>query len=165
MPYNEYMEVLLVNANEFAKIMGFHPDTIRRQIRDGEIKATKKGREWIIDDEFAQMAMQKEIRLKNVEDSAYVIKKRLLVKKNSLLAHLRFSLEQTINQWDSIKEEYGNIYSDEAIDEVEDLLDNLVIGKEKFKGTGVKKTLQDLETLAISLESIERIIKEVEKHP
>jgi len=40
-----------VNANELAKLLGVHAETVRRMIRNGEVKAVKQGREYVIPQE------------------------------------------------------------------------------------------------------------------
>src|SRR5699024_6973261 len=51
-----------VNAKEVGKILGLHPNTIYNGIREGTIPATKKGREWIVSDDWVNSVLSKEKR-------------------------------------------------------------------------------------------------------
>lgn len=55
-----------MNANEVAKVLGMHPDTIRRLIREGEIKAEKKGRSY----DIPKSEVSKFRNIKGIEDIA-----------------------------------------------------------------------------------------------
>jgi len=38
-----------LTTNKAARILGYHPDHLRRLLRDGTIEARKFGRDWLID--------------------------------------------------------------------------------------------------------------------
>jgi len=61
----------LLTVDQFAQMLDMHPRTIRRYIRDNQLKATKVGGEWRIRKEDAEMFMGsklEEIRSEAVED-------------------------------------------------------------------------------------------------
>ena len=47
-------EVRTINAIELARLLNLHPETVRRLIREGEIKAIKDGRSFYIPEEEVQ---------------------------------------------------------------------------------------------------------------
>lgn len=87
-----------MKVKDYAKLMGLHPDSVRRSIRNGDIPAEQYGREWHIDDEFAEAMIQRETRFARVEESAYLIKKRLLVKRSQNIIGLEFTLRKSLEE-------------------------------------------------------------------
>lgn len=60
---NEFFTV-----DQFAEVLDMHPRTVRRYIRDGQLKATKVGGEWRIRKEDATMFMG--VNAKELHDHA-----------------------------------------------------------------------------------------------
>ena len=57
--FENYLDVL-----EASKILGVHPETVKRLIREGKLPATKFGNKWLIDKErlFAFAAVYNRLR-------------------------------------------------------------------------------------------------------
>ena len=70
-----------MEVNDLAKLINLHPESIRRSIRNGEIKAKREGRSWIVEDEEVE-------RLKAKYTNNEVVE-RLLKENESLKAELK----------------------------------------------------------------------------
>lgn len=70
-----------MEVEKLAKLFKLHPDSVRRSIRNGEIKATKEGRSWIVDDDEVERLKAKYINNDVVEE--------LLKENESLKAELK----------------------------------------------------------------------------
>lgn len=71
-----------MEVEKLAKLFKLHPDSVRRSIRNGEIKATKVGRSWIVDDDEVE-------RLKATKYTNNDAVEGLLKENESLKAELK----------------------------------------------------------------------------
>lgn len=79
-----------MNANEVAKMLGMHPNSIRRLIREGKIKAEKKGRSYEIpQSEILQLRDSRDMETlgKAQENAAY-----------QLIANIESEIEAELHQ-------------------------------------------------------------------
>ncbi|MCB5007520.1 helix-turn-helix domain-containing protein [Streptococcus mutans] len=86
-----------MNAKELAVVLGLHPDSIRRLINQGEIKATKQGREWIIGNDEVER-----LRIKYLDE--YKGKQQELENAKHLV------IESLQIQLDSVKRSFAELF-------------------------------------------------------
>lgn len=101
-----------MNAKELAEKMGVHYNTIRKKIDKGELKATKKGRSYEIDDEQAF----KLIREKKYKLSSNEILFSMDIILNFLREEERECFRFFVQGMDKIAEKYND-----AVDQVDEL--------------------------------------------
>lgn len=147
--------MLTMKVMDYARLMGLHPESVRRAIRNGDIPAMQLGREWHIDDEFAEAAIQRETRFARTEESAYLIKRRLQTKRSRSLAELQSKLRMAVEEIETIRD-HARVDNITYIEEEERILHML------YSSGGIASILNKIERLNLSIEEMQEIIEEVE---
>lgn len=83
-----------MNANEVAKLLGMHPNSIRRLIREGKIKAEKKGRSYEIpQSEIAELRNNRDMKElgQAQENAAYQLIANVESEIEAVLHHIQFN--------------------------------------------------------------------------
>lgn len=95
-----------MNAKEVSKILGVHPETVRRMIREGEIEAVKEGRSYIVpDSEVKRLKVARDIHTSEVEKERATMK--LIEEVNSLIESELSALHLKANFLDRNLQDYG----------------------------------------------------------
>ncbi|MGH0951326.1 helix-turn-helix domain-containing protein [Bacillus mycoides] len=129
-----------MNAKEVAKLLGTHPENIRRWIREGKIKANKKGRSFDIPQSEVNILMQSkgyEDLSKAQENAAYQLIADLESEIESELSQIqlysvllqREMKRYGVNEGDYSRENYErrrNIYEENEVSSLRKIVD---IGK------------------------------------
>lgn len=138
-----------MKVKEYAALMGMHPDSVRRSIRNGDIPATQHGREWEIDEGFANSQLKRETRFVNEKESAYLIRKRLVKQRNDLYEHLAIVFAPTTRDMKEIYVKHGGKVSNSFIEEVDKTLN---------AGNGVLDTLEKIKQVKMAIAEIESLV-------
>lgn len=138
-----------MKVKEYAALMGMHPDSVRRSIRHGDIPATQNGREWEINEVFANSQVKRETRFVNEKESAYLIRKRLVKQLNDLYEHLTIVFAATTRDMKEIYLKHGGEASNICIEEVDKTLN---------AGNGVLDTLEKIKQVKTTIAEIESLV-------
>lgn len=145
-----------MKVKEYAKLMGLHPESVRRSIRNGEIPANLHGREWLIDEEYARAMTERETRFAKTEESAYLIKKRLLTQRSRWIIILEFSMREGVKEIEKLRE--LKINKEISFDEHEEQILEVLSSE-----NGVITAIKTIERLTVAIEEMDGIIRNVEK--
>lgn len=165
-----------MDVKKTAEILGMHPESIRRSIREGHIPAKKVGREWIVDDEWINHEIDRRNRVtKRREESAYNVIRELMIDKNMLLGNLFITMQTTIKSWKELEEKHGS-YTDEFLDELEYVLEHnailypentddekLLQMWEEINNNGIKPIIRKLDDIDVSIREVKKFIKYYER--
>lgn len=139
----KYMKV-----KEYAALMGMHPDSVRRSIRNGDIPATQHGREWEIDEGFANSQLKRETRFVDVSQNAYLMREVLLKKRYELYRHLALMIGSTSREVRNVYVKYDDRPQAKFIEEMEYILSG---------GNGLLEILEKIEKNKTAVNEIEYI--------
>ena len=147
-----------MKVREYAKLMGLHPESVRRSIRNGEIPAEHIGREWIINDDFADAMIRRETRFMKAEESAYIIRKRLLVQRSQALMIMEAGMRAGLQEIEKVRSNKLEGKRDfPTFDDEEEHLWNFFNGE-----IGVATYVRRIDELNIAIQKIDEIITAVE---
>lgn len=96
-----------MNARELAKLLKLHPETIRRMIREDEIKAVKKGRSYVIPQSEVNRLLANKIsgdHNQELQKSSYTLINEYKSKIEVELSLLLVACSSLLTQVDSFKE-------------------------------------------------------------
>lgn len=156
-----------VNAKEVAKLLGTHPENIRRWIREGKIKADKKGRSFDIPQSEVNFLMQSksyEDLGKAQENAAYQLIVNLESEIESELSQIQLYadfLQREMKSRDIKLDDYSSenferrrkIYEEEELSSLRKLVD---IGKNIGRLEKLKEDLLEIAKVAEKHNTIEK---------
>ncbi|MFA2751098.1 helix-turn-helix domain-containing protein [Bacillus mobilis] len=156
-----------MNAKEVAKLLGTHPENIRRWIREGKIKAVKNGRSFDIPQSEVNILMQSksyEDLGKAQENAAYQLIINLESEIESELSQIqlysgflqREMKRRGISETDHSTQNYEKrrkVYEEEELSSLRKLVD---IGKNIGRLEKLKEDLQEIAKVAEKHNTIEK---------